>query len=221
MKINVLTAIIISSVVGALSCSNETVGPDEEVPSDVLIPLSDTYETLRKRTVYVDGKVDTTFNYESGVTKSIMFNGSKWYGYTEDAIVFFTNKPDGFHILHRPLEKQSLLYKYPAVAGESYDTFTFQGSSNDIDAFDENNITAFEMLIIDNNATVTQPTTGITYTGLLHVQKPTATVSTKGRIAPAEWYIKPGTGTVLFRSYSDNSLTTLQLEEEFLEIISN
>jgi hypothetical protein len=73
---------------------------------------------------------------------------------------------------------------------------------------------------MDTDATVTL-STGKVYTGLLHVRKPTITVSTKGGIAPADWYFKPGVGVILFKVYTENSLTTLQLEEEFLEIISN
>lgn len=221
MKAKYLLLIFLITSLGVLSCSDEEVEPVGEVSTDVLIPFSDTFTVSRKRTVYSGGNVDDSFNIESRIKTTTTFDGQKWYGYSDDAVVFFTNKPDGVHILYRPLERQSLIYKYPAIDNDSYTTFTFQGSGRDVDAFDEDNITNFEIITMETNATLTLPSTGETFTGLIHFRKPVTTASTKGDIAPADWFFKPGIGAVYFASYTDNTLTTLQLEEEFLEIISN
>lgn len=220
MKKYLILPILIFATFFSACNSSDNITPDIE-PAESIIPLSDTYRVLRKRTVYANSRIDTTFNYEAGVASSITFEGAKWYGYSEDAVVFYRNKPDGLYILHLPSEKQALLYKYPATNGDIYRTFNFQGSSKDLDNFDENNITEFDMIIINTNATVTLPSTGETMTGLLHVRKPTASIGTKSNISPADWYLKPGVGSVFFQSYTDNSLTNIQLQEEYLRTVAD
>ncbi len=92
--------------------SSDNITPDIGL-AESIIPLSDTYQTLRKRTVYANNRIDTTFNYAAGVASSITYEGAKWFGYSEDAVVFYRNKPDGLYILTFTFGETSTIIQIP------------------------------------------------------------------------------------------------------------
>ncbi|MCR9063724.1 MAG: hypothetical protein NXI00_07145 [Cytophagales bacterium] len=216
MKTNLLKiwalALCLSTIL-ILGCKDSDLSPSEEG----LINFNSVTGKITRTFYYdYDGNevrfsMDTVYyNFDS------LINGVKWYGKQGD-IRLFRNKADGLYSFFIPLQEEYLLYKYPVKKNETFQTLNYQGESYNNEQENPYNITRYEMLVADTKASATMKYSSNSYEGLIHYKKAKLTPSTNGQILPGEWFVLPGKGTVLFRSYYDEDFTKISVYSETTE----
>lgn len=213
--IKIIAAVVVAT--GFYSCEpSET--PEPEILDELFSLEIKKYRV--NKTVYYNpsGEEVRTVTDTSYYDMDTLINGYVWYGQKGETQVFRTGE-DGLYTYLKPLDIAYLVYKYPATKGEYYDTKSFQGASYSNDSPNPFNVTSYEMLVAETNAALQMKFTDKSYNGLMHYKKEFHTTSTNGSISPAEWFIKPGLGTVCFKAYFDDGFENLQVYSETIQFL--
>ncbi|WP_341226891.1 hypothetical protein [uncultured Arcticibacterium sp.] len=207
-----ILVLIVAAV--AVSCSSSEV-PEPEILDELFSIEAKKFRV--SKTVYYnpEGEEVRTVTDTAFYDMDTLINGQVWYGQVGGTQVF-RNGDDGFYTYLKPLDIIYLVYKYPATSEEYYATKSFQGASYQNDGPNPFNVTDYNMLVVSTKATADMKFTDQSYDGLIHYKKEEHTVSTNGFISPAEWFIKPGLGTVCFKAYFDEGFQNLQVYSETL-----
>lgn len=201
---------LLSATALLISCGEKT-APE---PVSELIDFQSYKGSVRKSIYYnpegdeVRTTIDTIFyNYQENI------NGEVWYG-SQGGLQFIRNSSEGVMAFFKPLNESYLLYKYPAKTGEYYTTKSYQGASYNNEDGNPYNTTAYQMLVANTEASYSMQFISQQYQNLMHYKKETITPATNTPISPAEWYVLPGKGTVVFIAYYDEEFKKVSVYSE-------
>ena len=153
-----------------------------------------------------NGKETADRRFSQIITGDTLIGGQTWYK-NDGTSTFVSNQLDGLHYFYSFNGEESLIYKYPTVMGDVYDSFVYTYKPETDDKFET--ITGLKSVeVLSTNTTVVSPLSGTKYKNCIHyiTSKFTPTNSGSIRIYPSEQYVIPGVGAVLIIDYYDESL---------------
>jgi hypothetical protein len=191
-----------------LACSDQKESEPNPLLSEVnLFPLEigKTFNYWIK-TFDEDGKETADRRFSQTISEDTLIAGQKWFK-NDATSTFVTNLSDGLHYYYSFNGEESIIYKYPALTGDVYDSFVYTYKPETDDKFET--ITGVKSVeVISTNTSIVSPLSGTKYENCIHyiTAKFTPTNSAGIRIYPSEQYVIPGVGAVLIIDYFDESL---------------